>query len=101
MTRRFLKWVILYAALFFIAVQCFPGLLFLMSHLPPSVVHLDRVIRILGTADRVFTLPRRTLRSLWPGEMTPTLLNYTLAVVNWLVWGAILATWRTFRTRPT
>jgi|SRR5579863_4115318 len=97
--RQFAKWTLFYAFLIFVAVQCLYGFLFLLSHLPPSVVHLDSFLRVLAAFARFFTWPRRLLRALWPAESTPTALNYSLAIINWLFWGSLAATWKTLRTR--
>src|SRR5690348_15685494 len=101
MQRRYLKLIVLYALLFFVLLQCFDGLIFLLSHLPPQAVHLDGLLRVLGAVERFFILPRRMLRRLWPWETTPTILNYALAVINWLVWGAIAATGKILRNRQS
>ncbi len=83
MPRRLANLAILYALVCYLGFLCFDGFLFLVSHLPPQVVHLDWFISWLGALARVFTLPRR-LPALWPGEASPTALNYLLTALNWL-----------------
>ena len=99
MKSRFAKQMVLFALLAYLVFLCLNGVIFFLSHLPPAVVHLDWFIRRLGGISRVFTWPRRLLRHLWPGESTPTALNYGLAALNWLLWGTVLAGWRAFRER--
>ena len=101
MKLRFLKQTALFALLFFVAWQCFNGVIFLLSHLPPGLVHLDWLLRGLGHLSRFFTWPRRFLRSLWPAETTPAALDYLLALLNWLLWGALAALWKALRLRRT
>ena len=75
MTLRFAKQTLWFGLIFYLAWQCFNGVIFLLSHLPPSLVHWDWLLRRLGQVAGLFTLPRRILRSLRPDETTPAALN--------------------------
>jgi hypothetical protein len=97
MSRRFILWVLLFAILHFLVLAVLNSVIFLVSHLPPDFFHLDDLITILVYGKKILVLPRVLLRFLWFSERTPHFLNATLAVLNSLVWGALLTCLKKWR----
>ena len=91
MTRSFAQRVLVFAFVYYAFFLLLDGAIFLLSHVPPSAVNLDGVILFLGDAEEFLALPRVLLRRLWPGESTPTALNFVLTFVNCILWGLVLA----------
>ena len=100
---RALAWqVVLMALLHFLAINILAGAVYLLSHLPTTVLHFDPLLLLLERVHRVLWFPRDLLRWLWPGERTPAMLNWLLRVLHSLCWGGLLAglrnLWRKLRT---
>ena len=58
MNWLFIRRVALFAVLYYLAVLCLHGLIFLLSHLPPSAVNLDWPILRLGELQSALAWPR-------------------------------------------
>src|SRR6202040_195189 len=99
MNRQFIRRVVLYALLFYVVLLALAAVIFLLSHIPPKAVNLDFLILKFGGLETLLLWPRSLLRRLWPGESTPTVLNYLLSALNCLLWGLALAGLKTFWTR--
>jgi|SRR6185436_11606777 len=85
----------------FLALALLNSFIYLLAHIPTAVVKLDKVIILLTYFQQVLTFPRWLLRQVWFGESTPTLLNWTLAIANTLIWGAALTYFTRNRWRNT
>ena len=94
--RAFCRQLGLFALLHFLLLHTLAGAAYLLSHLPTSVLHLDPFILFLERVHRMLWFPRDQLRWLWPGERTPGLLNWLLAVLLSLCWGGFLIALRQF-----
>jgi len=99
MNRQFLRSVVLYALLYYLVLLALDAVIFLLSHIPPKAVNLDFLILKFGGLESLLLWPRSLLRRLWPGESTPTVLNYFLSALNCLLWGLALASLKSFWTR--
>ena len=99
MNRQFIRRVALYALLYYVVLLALDAIIFLLSHIPPRAVNLDFLILKFGGLETLLLWPRSLLRRLWPGESTPTVLNYLLSALNCLLWGFALAGLKTFWTR--
>ena len=100
---RKLAWqIVLFALLHFVVLNTLAGAVYLLTHLPTSVLHFDSFILFLERVHRMLWFPRDLLRWLWPGERTPGLLNWLLLVLHSLCWGVLLTglrnLWRKLRT---
>ena len=71
MTRSFLKWTVLFAVLHYLVLLALSAGIFLLAHLPTSVLHLDVVIIGLTKVGQLLRGPRLLLMAVWPGETTP------------------------------
>ena len=91
MSRPFVKRVVLLAILHYLLFISLDGVIFFVSHIPPKAVNLDGPIRALQWVYEILRAPRALLRWLWPGEHTPSLLNWALTALNSLIWGLALA----------
>jgi hypothetical protein len=91
MTRSFLKWTVLFAVLHYLVLLALSAGIFLLAHLPTSVLHLDVVIIGLTKVSQLLRGPRLLLMAVVPGETTPSLLNLVMTVINSLIWGVALA----------
>ena len=91
MARLFLKLAVLFALLHFVALLGLDAALFLLAHLPTSILHLDSFIVGLTHVHQWLRFPRTVLSHLWPGDYLPRLVNLALTVVNSLIWGVALA----------
>jgi len=92
--RRFIKSVLLWALLHYVLLSSLGFAIFLLSHLPPKVLHLDPAIFVLVQIENVLLALRKLLLWLWPFERTPRGLGFVLTVVNSLAWGFALAALR-------
>jgi hypothetical protein len=90
MNRRLFVRIGLFALAHFFALVLLDNFIFLLSHLPPQVLHFDALILALTGVERVLTAPRWLLRHVWLSERTPAVLNWLLVVLNSLIWGAVL-----------
>jgi hypothetical protein len=99
MNRPFIRRVVLYALLYYVVLLALDAVIFLLSHVPPRAVNLDFVILKFGAVERFLLWPRSLMRRLWPGESTPTTLNYFLSALNCLLWGLALAGLKSLWTR--
>ena len=99
MNRPFIRRVVLYALLYYVLLLALNAVIFLLSHIPPKAVNLDFLILKFGEVERILLWPRSLLRRLWPGESTPTALNYLLSGLNCLLWGLALSGLKTFWTQ--
>lgn len=97
--RRFVRLTIVYALLYYLATLILDSFIFLLAHLPPRVLPMDRLIVGLTYGDQFLHLPRTLLRHLWLSERTPSAVNWLLSVVNCLVWGAVLGVWQMRRRK--
>jgi len=91
MSRRFLKLVVLFSLLHCLVLLGLDAAIFLLSHLPTGVLHLDNLIVALTHLHQWLRVPRTVLSHLWPGEYLPRLAGLMLTVVNSLIWGILLA----------
>lgn len=102
MTRGFLKWTLLLAVLHYLVSLGLDAGIFLLAHLPTTVLHLDLLIVGLTKMHQLLRAPRLLAMALLPGESTPAMLNVALIVFNSLAWGAALAalkqTWSKLRS---
>lgn len=100
--RVLVRQIILFALLHFLVLNLLAGAVFLLSHLPTSVLHFDPLILFLERMHRILWFPRDLLRWLWPGERTPAFLNWLLLGLHSLCWGGFLVVlrnlWRKLRT---
>ena len=99
MNRPFIRRVVLYALLYYVVLLALDAVIFLLSHIPPKAVNLDFLILKFGGVESLLLWPRSLLRRLWPGESTPTALNYLLSALNCLLWGLALAGLKTLWTQ--
>jgi hypothetical protein len=99
MNRRFARQAILFALLYYLAFVALDDVIFLLSHVPPKAMNLDRLIFPLFVAERILAWPRLVLRWLWPGESTPACFNLVMTVLNCLVWGLALASLKALWTK--
>jgi len=90
--RHFIRKVLLFALLYFAVLVSVNAMIFLLSHIPPTAMNIDRLLLGLGSVERFLVWPRLALRKLWPSESTPVIFNYLLPVLNCLIWGLLLAT---------
>ncbi len=97
MSRRFLLRTAAYTVGFYVMLMMLRGAEFLLSHMPPSVIHIDGAIIGLTYVEQVMVFPRWVLRHLWFSEMTPALVNWVLSFLNCVVWGMIYAAFKTWR----
>lgn len=91
MHRRFWKVILLFALLHYGACLLVGGVIFLLSHIPPKAVNLDRLILWLFDAENVLQAPRSLLLRCWWGEATPRWWSAASTVGGSLVCGAALA----------
>jgi hypothetical protein len=91
MTRSFLKWTAAFAVLHYLVLLALSAGIFLLAHLPTSVLHLDVVIIGLTRLQQMLCWPRTLLMAILPGERTPGFLNLALTIFNSLAWGSALA----------
>ena len=91
MSRRFLKLVVLFSLLHLLVLLGLDAAIFLLSHLPTGVLHLDSVIVGLTHVHQWLRVPRTALSQLWPGEYLPRFLNVLLTIANSVIWGTALA----------
>ncbi len=100
--RAFSHPVVWFALLHLLLLNLLAGGVFLLAHLPPSVLPLDPAILFLERGHRLLWFPRDLLRWLWLGERTPALLNWALLGLHSLCWGVFLTVlrdvWRKVRT---
>jgi hypothetical protein len=94
MGRGFLRSVLLFALLHYLALLVTAGVIFLLSHVPPKTFNLDGAILVLFQWENLLTAPRKLFLRLWPGELTPGWLSFVTTVLNSLLWGAGLAALR-------
>ena len=94
--RRFIKSVFVWAALHYGILLCVGFVIFILSHLPTTVVNFDPAIIALVQIENVLVAPRKLLLWLWPFESTPRGLGFALAVTNSLTWGLGIATVRSW-----
>ncbi len=99
MNRQFIRRAVLYALLYYVVLLALGVVIFLLSHIPPKAVNLDFLILKFGGVESLLLWPRSLLRRLWPGESTPTALNYLLSGLNCLLWGLALAGLKTLWTQ--
>jgi hypothetical protein len=99
MNRQFIRRAVVYALLYYVVLLALDAVIFLLSHIPPKAVNLDFLILKFGEVERILLWPRSMLRRLWPGESTPTGLNYFLSALNCLLWGLALTGLKTVWTR--
>lgn len=91
MHRRFWKVVLLFALLHYGACLLVAGVIFLLSHIPPKALNLDRLILGLFDAESILQAPRNLLLRCWRGEATARWWSPASTVGGSLVWGASLA----------
>ena len=100
--RALTRQIVWFALLHFVVLNALAGAVYLLSHLPTSVLHFDPLILFLERVHRMLWFPRDLLRWLWPGERTPGWLNWLLLVLLSLCWGGFLLVlrnlWRKWRT---
>ena len=89
--KRFVVSAILFSTLHYAVLVFLKGLIFLLAHIPPRIIHLDDLILVLVWLERILVLPRILLRRIWSGETTAGFLNFGLLAVNSICWGAVLA----------
>lgn len=99
--RRFLRSVLFFALLHWLALLGLMGLIFFASHVPPKAVNLDGFIGILVNFENVLVAPRKVLLWLWPFETTPAGFGLLLTVFNSGMWGGGLALARSFWIKAT
>ena len=92
MSRRFLKLTALFALAHLLVTLGLDAALFLLAHLPTSILHLDGVIVALTYVHQWLRFPRMVLSHLWPGEYLPRPINVMLTMLNSVTWGIGLAT---------
>ena len=88
--RKLVGTFLCFALLHFLVLNTLAGAVYILSHLPPSVLPFDPLILLLERVHRVLWFPRDLLRWLWPGERTPGFLNWLLLVLHSLCWGGFL-----------
>ena len=93
---RFLKLVLLFAVLHYVALLVLSGLIFLVERVPPKAVNLDGVMTALVAMETVLVAPRKIVLWLWPWETTPSGFRFALTLINSITWGAGLAGLRAF-----
>ena len=91
MSRRFLKLVVLFSLLHLLALLGLDAAIFLLSHLPTGVLHLDTFIVALTHIHQWLRVPRTVLAHLWPGVYLPQFVNLLLTAINSVIWGTALA----------
>ena len=99
--RRFLRSVLFFALLHWLALLGLMGLIYFASHVPPKAVSLDGLIGVLVNVENVLVAPRKVLLWLWPFETTPAGFGWLLTVFNSGVWGGGLAFVRSFWIKAT
>ena len=92
MTRPFILSILACSLGHYLSLHLLAGLVFLIAHVPPTVVNLDPVILALSWMGNILVGPRLLLRHLWISEMTPGWLTVGLTVLNSLIWGLAMAT---------
>jgi hypothetical protein len=96
--RPLLKQILLGAFVYVSVVLVLEFLVFVLSHIPPVAANLDPLIKPIAQLEMALLWSKQLLRSLWPGETTPRLLLWAVTLINWLLWGALLAmAWRGWR----
>src|ERR1041384_4956762 len=96
--------ILLFALGYYLLILLIEGVIFVFSHLPPRVVHLDSAILKLAEVESLLLWPWRGLLWLWGfmSEKLPRPVSFMFKVCNSLFWGVILVgfreVWRKIRT---
>ena len=91
----------LWALLYYGVLLSLGFVIFVLSHLPTTVVSFDPAILVLVQIENVLLAPRKLLLWLWPFENTPRGLGLVLTIINSLAWGFALATLQAWRRKSS
>ncbi|MFT4689478.1 MAG: hypothetical protein ACKVHO_11705 [Verrucomicrobiia bacterium] len=94
--KRFRRRVLGIALFHYLVWLGFGGILFVFAALPVGGA-VDWLILPLTDFRGWIGFPRNLLRSLWPSETTPWLLNHVITLLTSLSWGVAYASWKYFR----
>jgi len=94
--RRFLKSVLFWAVLHYLVLLGISFVIFVLSHLPTTVINFDPAIIALVQVETVLVAPRKLLLWLWPLESTPRGFGFALTDANSLAWGLAIAALRSW-----